>query len=397
MILFTNLFFCIMKKLYFVLSLTIFVHLQLFCNPLPAPIYLKISEFKFNADNTWELELVDDLLFNDDYRSCDSLFICSSTGRAKLKDVQQNDQCLYPTNFLITQDDLFSPLYINEEGDSITIVHFCCNGREDLLPKTVLTFGNYPNAMIEKPAEGESIVAVDNVSWDHESEYCYSYYSKNNNPSLGVCDKNPNNMSGSLRGKIYDDNGEPMCNQVFLFFYSANPHGVISTLNTSYYKSKTDNEGNYNLDVYANTLILDTIYLSRSNWIPYVPYILYERWAAVNFVQMEVAVGDVIDWDIHITGPILSSPKLEVSNNPVKLYPNPIEQGAILNYEIDLPVVAANIELEMVSLTGQQLFRKKVTNNTGIIDLQKEIPGIYIINCIVNGKNLYSTRIIIDK
>jgi len=67
-----------------------------------------------------------------------------------------------------------------------------------------------------------------------------------------------------------------------------------------------------------------------------------------------------------------------------------------LNYEIDLPVFTANIELEVLSLTGQQLLKKKITDKMGIIDLQTG-QGTYILNCTMNGKSMYSTRIIIAK
>jgi hypothetical protein len=360
-----------------------FIQLQLFSNPLPPPINsLKISEFMFNSDNTWTLELADDFLGDNVIGPCDSLFICSSTGRAKVKDIQAYNLCSPPYGYysspyiVITPDDLHSSLHINKEGDSVTIVHFHA-GREDFIPKPVLTFGNYPNAMIGKPAEGQSIVAVINYS-NYGALYNYSYYSKNNNPSFGDCDKDVNYMSGNIRGKIYDENGQPLRNRTFMFYPG--------------YGSKTDNEGNYNLKVYSNTLILDTIRLKE-----FESDKKYNMYGVVYFVQMDIEVGDVIDLDIQIMGKLVSSPEVKTSTNPIKLYPNPVERGSVLNYEIDLPVFTANVELEVRSLTGQLLLRKKITDNTGVIDLQREVPGIYILNCVMNGKNIYSTRIIIAK
>jgi len=374
-----------MKKTYFALFLALFINLQSFCNPLPPPDYLKISEFVFNSDNTWTLELVDSFLQDySPFSYCDSLFICSSTGRAKVINFQENNQCYpYQVQVVITQDDILSPLHINEEGDSITIVHFCCNERDDLIPKTVLTFGNYPNAMIGKPAEGQSIVAVSSGYWN-SGAYCYNYYSKNNKPSLGNCDKDENYMCGTLQGKIYDKNGLPLCNQSYIFF-----NGNEAEIS---YKTTTDDEGNYNLKVFANTLTLYAIYVKTS---PYY-FIKYDEKGAIDLVQLDIEVGDVIDLDIHVISDIVSSPEVKISSNPVKIYPNPVKKGSLLNYEIDLPVLAANVEMEVLSLTGQLLLREKITDKTGVIDLQKEIPaGIYILNCRMNRKNLYSTRIVI--
>ena len=363
-----------------------FIKVQSFCNPLPEPVYLKISEFAFNSDNTWTLELVDDFLRDSHsiVSRCDSLFICSSTGRTKVIGFQENDEC-YPYQVVITQDDILSPLLINREGDSITIVHFF-NGREDIMPKTVLTFGNYPNAMIDKPAEGQSIAAISrdwSGYWDG-GEYTYAYYSKNNKPSLGDCYKNESYMYGKLQGKVYDMYNQPLCNQIFKFIFNNKTGGT--------YIFQTDYEGNYNLNVYSNTLILDKIYIQTSGG--YNPS--YST-AEIDFVQMDIEVGDIIDLDIHLIGPPVSSPEMKIANNPIKLYPNPVKEGSVLNYEIDLPVFTSNIELEVLSLNGKQLLKEKITNKTGIIDLQKMAQGIYILNCKMNGKSLYSTRIIIAK
>ncbi len=361
-----------MKKLCSFLYLAMFIELQLFCNPLPSSPVLKISEFMFNSDSTWVLELVDDLPY--DYHF-DSIFICSSTGKAKVKDIQQNkDYCF---NTLITPENLLSPLNINKEGDSITIVHFYNRG-EDIIPKTVLTFGNYPDAMISKPAGGQSIVGVSGGYYDEGNEYSYSYYSKNNKPSLGNCEKDINYMCGNLRGKIYDNNGQPLYNRTFKL---------------GRYESQTDSEGNYNLQVFANTLVLDTIRLKKYENMGWNYNMMY---GFINFIQMEIEVGDIIDLDIHIKGDLVSSSNVKAPENPVKFYPNPLKQGSELNYEIDLPVFTANIELEVLSLTGQQLLKKKITNNAGIIDLQVE-PGTYILNCTMTGKSVYSSRIIITQ
>jgi len=354
-----------------------FIELQLFCNPLPSPIELKISEFMFDSDNTWVLELVDEFLPNPNSgypNPCDSLFICSSTGRAKVKDIQASYLCYnYLPYILITPDNLHSPLHINKEGDSITIVHFSY-GSEKYMPKTVLTFGNYPNAMISKPAEGQSIVAIAGHCYEGD-EYSYSYYVKNNKPSLGNCEKDPDFMCGRLQGKIYDNDGQPLRNRTFLL---------------GGYQSGTDSDGNYNLQVYStDALILDTIRLKKfeKDWN-------FNMYGVVDFIQMEIKIGDVIDLNIYIRGDLVSSSDVKASDNPVKFYPNPVKQGSVLNYEIDLPVFTATIELEVLSLTGQQLVRKKITNNAGTIDLQID-PGIYILNCMMNGKNVYSTCIII--
>jgi len=368
------------KKLHSILFLAMCINLQSFSNPLPVPEYLKISEFMFNSDNTWKLELV------DSFFHCDSLLICSSTGRAKVINFQENNLCGAPPYYhfshpliLITQDDLNAYLPINQEGDSITIVHFCCGGRDNILPKTVLTFGNYPNAMVGKPAEGQSIVGVSSGEYE-DGEYTHNYYSKNDKPSFGDCDKDESYMCGKLQGKIYDKDGFPLCNRTFIL---------------GGYQSQTDNEGNYNLNVYSNTLILDTIRLKKYEYY----YWKFDLYGIVNLVQIDVEVGDIIGLDIHVIGDlVVSSPEVKISNNPIKIYPNPIKKGSMLNYEIELPILTANIELEVLSLSGQLLLREKITDNTGTIDLQKQMPsGIYILNCLMNGKSLYSTRIVITE
>src|SRR5665647_493226 len=89
-------------------------------NPLPSPPpTIGLSEFGFESNGNWIIELVYKNIWNDNtYMPVDSIFISTSTGRCKLKNFK------FESTFglmMVRNDSLLSNLNINPTGDSIQI------------------------------------------------------------------------------------------------------------------------------------------------------------------------------------------------------------------------------------------------------------------------------------
>ena len=148
-----------MKKiLLIILALTCFAVSK--ANPLISPPpAIGLSELSFDFNGNWIIELwyeTDERIMPDhENSSVDSVFICSSLGRSRLKNTKFNDSFGL---MLVRKDSLLSNLNINPEGDSIQIEYHYKHYQG---PETAFTdpivFGNFRNATLNAPEMGESI------------------------------------------------------------------------------------------------------------------------------------------------------------------------------------------------------------------------------------------------
>ena len=82
---------------------------------------------------------------------------------------------------------------------------------------------------------------------------------------------------------------------------------------------------------------------------------------------------------------------LEISNNPIIIYPNP-SKGL---FHINLSLIQYNnIALNLFDITGRLVYFDLITNNNNYtIDIKDRSEGIYILNLEIDGKQ-YQKRII---
>jgi len=187
---------------------------QMNANPVPnPPPYIEFSEFAFESDSQWVIEIRYEHVINDyEYNKIDSIYICSSTGRSKIKQPILNN---YSGYYTVRNDSLFSNLYINPVGDNLVVEYYC---REYTHPSgQVLTdsivFGNFENATLPAPKIGESIATYGYYSQYHVN----STYSLDLSPSINA-PNDSSGMCGTLHGYIYDSNNQLLTTPMHEFF-----------------------------------------------------------------------------------------------------------------------------------------------------------------------------------
>lgn len=344
-------------------------------NPLPTPPpVIGLSEIGFDSEGNWVIELGYKNIHNENtYMPVDSIFICSSTGRSKLKSLKFKS---YAGVMEVRNDSLVSNLNINPAGDSIQIeYHF----RQYSFTKGLyipLVFGNYRNATLRCPVPGKSIASYfvfNNMDMYNTTSIYANVYSIDKSPTFGA-ENDTTGMCGTIKGNIYDENNQLLINSTHILrangMYDVSPSADGSyTVRAFSFKNKISqlyyNEG-------TNHFIVDIL-----------P------------VEYNMMPDSVISVDIHIQK---ITAVVEIKSDPVhvlQVSPNPVKDLSI-HYEISIPVKSSASYIEMISLSGQKIARFPITENAGKINLPTNtINGIYSLRLFVNNKNYGTSKIII--
>lgn len=341
-------------------------------NPLPSPPpVIGLSEIGFDSDGKWVIELGYKNIYNENtYMPVDSIFICSSTGRSKLKNLKFKS---YAGLMVVRKDSLVSNLNINPAGDSIQIEYCVSNVKKLYVP---LVFGNFKNATLACPQTGKSIASYfvfNNMDMYNSTPIYANVYSIDKSPTFGI-ENDTTGMCGTIKGKIYDQNNQLLVNSTHIlktkgiFDISPSANGSYSVRAFSF-KNKISqmyyNEG-------SNLFIVDIL--------------------PIEFNMMP---DSVISVDIHIQKITAVD---EIKSDPVtmlQISPNPIKDLSF-NYEISIPVKSSASFIELISLSGQKIVQFPITENVGKINLPANTTnGIYTLRLLVNNKNYGTSKIII--
>ncbi|MCL2041809.1 MAG: T9SS type A sorting domain-containing protein [Bacteroidales bacterium] len=360
-----------MKKVAFLLVCVLCGLKCLVANPVPVPsVY--INEIMFDSEKGWMLEL---LCYGEEPSPIVKMTVFSSSGSAESKylPVGNGEKDEWSQLFVLTRDSMESNLDINPLGDEITVViEFLRTYKEE--PEyfdDVLIFGDFSSSRIAAPLDGQSIGY-------NGLRYCecdVHYYAKTNEPTLGEYNS-ISKMYGTLTGKIYDkDNQLVHSNDLMTFarFYSI-------------YSPVPIEDGSYSIQVLANRLNRDYVYIS-------------DKKIKIKPFTIDIEPDSIMEQDIYLledyTG-IAEAPA--VPDFPIRIYPNPLSGGQALRYEVGTPVKSLECRMELVSMDGRTMFESKITDHTGTINLPQSLPnGMYIVNFKLNNKIHYSTRLIIGQ
>lgn len=341
-------------------------------NPLPSPPPLiGLSEIGFDSDGKWVIELGYQNIYNDNmYMPVDSIFICSSTGRSKLKNPRFNS---WAGIMMVRNDSLLSNLNIKPAGDSIQIEYYVYNVKKLYIP---LVFGNYKNATLACPQIGKSIASYfvfDNINMHNSTSIFSNVYSIDKSPSLGV-ENDSTGMCGTLKGKIYDQNNQLLINS---------SHGLLAN-GLFYFQPFSD--GSYSVKAFSFKNRISKMYYSEG----YNNFIV-----DILPIEFNMIPDSVISVDIHIQKITTVN---EIKSDPVSVLqvsPNPIKDLSF-NYKTSIPVKSSVSYIELISLNGQKIARFPITENAGKIKLSTNtINGIYTLRLFVNNKNYGTSKIII--
>jgi hypothetical protein len=340
-------------------------------NPLPSPPpIVGLSEIGFDSDGKWVIELGYQNIYNENtYMAVDSIFICSSTGRAKLKNLRFNS---WAGIMMVRNDSLLSNLNINPAGDSIQIEYYVSNVKNSYIP---LVFGNFKNATLACPQTGQSIASYfvfDNMDMYNSSKES-NVYSIDKSPTFGV-ENDSTGMCGTLKGKIYDQNNQLLINSTHNF----------STFPLFNFEPSSD--GSYSVRAFSFKNKISQMYYSEG----YNNFIV-----DILPIEYNMMPDSVITVDIHI---LKITAVDELKSDPVttlQISPNPIKDLSF-NYKTSIPVKSSASYIELISLSGQKIVRFPITENAGKINLPANtITGIYTLRLFVNNKNYGTSKIII--
>jgi len=360
-----------MKKfLLIIFSLACFTTTK--ANPLPSPPpIIGLSEIAFDADGKWLIELGYQNIYNENtYMPVDSIFICSSTGRAKLKNLRFKSRAGI---MVVRNDSLIYNLNINHAGDSIQIEYYVFNVKKLYVP---LVFGNYRNATLAFPVPGKSIASYSAFSKYSQYNYYGIYediYSIDKSPNFGI-ENDSTGMCGTLIGKIYDQNNQLLLNSTHSFYTRSIPG--ISPITDGYYSVR----------VFSNKNTINQIFYNEGS----------NRFVVdILPIEYNMMPDSVITVDIHIQK---ITAVVEIKSDPVSVLqvsPNPVKDLSF-NYKISIPVKSSASYIELISLSGQKIVRFPITENAGKINLPaNSINGVYTLRLFVNNKNYGTSKIIV--
>lgn len=344
-------------------------------NPLPSPPpIIGLSEIGFDADGKWVIELGYKNIFNENtYLPVDSIFICSSTSRAKLKNLRFKG---YAGVMLVRNDSLLSNLNINPAGDSIQIEYhyfqYNSTTKELYIP---LVFGNLKNATLACPQTGQSIGSyfVFNNLDMYNTSINANVYSIDKSPTFGAVN-DTTGMCSTIKGKIYDKNNQPLINSTHIL----RSNGI--------YDITPSSDGSYSARAFSFKNKISKMYYSEG----YNNFIV-----DILPIELNMMPDSVISVDIHIQKITAVD---EIKSDPVtmlQISPNPITDLSF-KYEVSIPVKSSASYIEMISLSGQKIMQFPITENIGKIDLPANtIKGAYTLRLLVNNKNFGTSKIII--
>jgi len=344
-----------MKKIILLTTLVLF-SFSVKTNPIYVPPYFSISELYFDNLNAWSLELK----YYTDGKQIDSLVISTSSGRSKIKPLT------LPWNLItvITKDSLLASLNINPDGDFIKFYYYWSDVNEPD-SSDILIFGNYANSIISSPKSGQSIVKINYNPLDK------GYYCKCPTNTIGAAN---NFCDGTLNGVIYNSNGIPLANKKCKIEYDFT----------------TDADGKFSTYVYAKRYKLDSIYV-------YEPHHSgLNEYNKNTPLQFDVEPGETITRNIFFTSTWVNIKDLAgISDDLIRIFPNPVNNNQVLEYQTVLPVFSADCVIEIMDITGRLLQTVKMDNYKNVFTLPKNTNSkVFLMNAKMNGKVVKTIRII---
>jgi hypothetical protein len=357
-----------MKKIFLSFAIGL-IAIALNANPIYIPpVYL--YKFFFDENQNWEI-------FMDGW--ADSLLISSSSGKSICKKFTFGVNTYHPYypdyGFIIRNDSLNSPVNINPEGDSITIVSYTHNWGRD---SETFIYGNFRNSIIPKPLKGQSISAfwTDGMVFYH----CLS-------DSL-------HNLKGALHGYIYDKNN------------SLIKKGSIALDPFPIYVSWPCADGSYvlhGLDIYTDgtysTKLYSQIYkLGTIDICSHTCYYYSIGTAKIAPLNFTIYPDSSVVLDIHLLDSIVDIKKVEANlNELLKVFPNPINEISF-HYEISTPVNSTHCIVDLINMNGQEIQRYNIIGNSGELQLPSNISnGTYLLKLLMNDKVYSSVSLVVNR
>ncbi len=336
----------------------------LFANPIAEGPY--ITEIYFD-ETGWSLELYSMMIDGN----LDNCKISSNAGDAYFLPGISFPQ---ETIIVVTQDDLQTPLLIDEEGDYITSYY----GEYEV---SWCTFGTLLT-MVLAPADEQSLVPVSFSStggMTTDVSFC-----KDNTPTLGGINNN-GGILGIFSGYVYDSLMNPVSNvQIEHFPYNYNSPDVLT--NENGYFEKEMYAMNFYCDIHLGTLAsMDSIISIEPDSLNYYEFI-FDDYVCSNNHEIS-----------------LPSSYYNLTN-----YPNPFNPSTEISFSV--LQTSSSVTIEIFNSRGQKLkvlpvilspessFGKGTVTWDGTNKKGKQVPsGVYFYKLVSNGKELATNKMLLLK
>lgn len=359
------------------------------CAAIPVILlpYYSVNKFFFDKNQHWVINISS----NRDTIPPDSVLVCSSTGKSICKKYIKNAQTI-PYSFTLNYDSLSSNVIIKPEGDSVTILFYSnsidtiiINGIVNRYQGDQFVFGNYRNATIPKPRNGQSIVpGISNFQISpllQEMVNCIA-------DSSG-------NTRGSIHGHVYNEFNKLITNVSL----SINPFLAWSycwCLNTSYIFPDTfivNNDGSYSAKLLSLIYHFGTINICGNNACGVIGIINNANIDSLNFT---LEPDTSVLMDIHILSDFTDINTVMNNQNVIfRTSPNPLNSNTF-NYEISTTDIPSNSFINLIQINGQEIMRYNINNNTGVLQLPENISnGTYLLQLNMNNAVFATTKIIV--
>jgi hypothetical protein len=351
-----------MKKLMFVVVL-LFSLSTINANPIVPPS-VAISELIFDAEGNWILELQGFEM--NSWMPFDSIFIQSSTGKAKLKRFQFDG---ISNVLMVRKDSLDKDINIRQQGDSLILLCYSYGHYfNDYAPPFV--FGDKYSALVASPRSTQSIAGVPGFQFSFD-------YSIDKSPTMGY----PNDttgMCGTLTGQLYDVNNQLIPSNDYTFYGS---DGWQLNYNQS---------GIYQVRVLSKTIKLNSLQVYHKPT---------KKWANVPIdpVRVEVQPDSQLTYNLHLQKDLLTALNEvgELSDQLLSFFPNPVSDR-ILRYSVVLPVRSSDSYLEVIGSNGQLVLKQSISDQQGLLHLPATLAaGAYFIRLQMNNRYYSPTKILV--
>ena len=326
----------------------------LLANPIAEGPY--ITEIYFD-ETGWSIELYSMIMEGN----LDNCKISSNAGEAYFLLGIPFPQETY---IVVTQDDLQTPLVIDEQGDHVTSYY-------DEMEVSWCTFGTL-QAMVLAPTEGQSMVPVSfssNGAMTTDISFC-----KDNTPTLGGVNNNGGTI-GIFYGYVYDSLMNPVPNvQIEHFPYNYNSPDVVT--NENGYFEKEMYAMNFYCDIHLAALAsMDSIVSIEPDSVNYYEFV-FENYV-VGVDEPEVIIPD--------------------QNYHLSNHPNPFNPSTAISFSVTQ--TSSFVTVEIYNSKGQKVDELSIPNGqSSIIWEANNFPsGVYLYKLIIGGKEVASNKMLLLK
>jgi hypothetical protein len=337
----------------FLIPMCIMLSLLVNANPTPPP-QVYINELKVNAANDWVIEL---RMYYMPGNHIDSLRVQSNSGSG----TYYGNYCpniLYP-NMLNT------PLGIDPQGDVVAVTVY---NSYYITISTGVRFGNVADPWLFSPLPNETIARTyDGFTWD-----CSYVMSLDDSPSIGTSNDTAG-MCCSMKGKVYDMFGNPVCNHMLSLDYPF----------------VTGPAGEYSTRIFSRIYTWTRIYYFNGWWY---------RYRDISPISYALRPDSMITRDIHLLDTIVEGISLQEKTKTVmKIFPNPVHDRLNIYLDYDLSKPVFDFSITILDLSGRIITKVKVTSAIGVTSIPIDIvSGTYVARLDGDAKMIETRRFVVQ-